>query len=278
MQITGLNETISIDRIPYTREDIIKKNISYYSTDNEVLLAEKWIWEYLMGIYGNGCTVKSFSANVDSDIIDFFICPNNKVLIKKYDVTYDYIKDNNVITEEKTMQLVIIRNSDNINVLSGIAEPSIDFNNKHELYDYLSLDNRFTYWTIPDKNIQISLAGDIAFSDYYPDGYKWPQNSPEFEFPGTDYILVEEKGNYYLTWKIYLKNTKTGEMKLLLESDPYYSESTSYKAYKVIDSERFLYYISKFQSGIEGMGIYNITDDTTVNSQSKFHSGHSGGI
>ncbi|MFA5152132.1 MAG: leucine-rich repeat domain-containing protein [Clostridia bacterium] len=264
MQITGLNETISIDRIPYTREDIIQKNISFHSTDKEVLLAEKWIWEYLMGIYGNGCILKSFSANADSDIVDSFICPDNKVFIKKYDVTYDYIKDNNVITEEKTMQLVIIRNSDNINVLSGIAEPSIDFNNKYELHDYLSLDNRFTYWAIPDKSVQITLEGDIAFSDYFPDGYIGLQNSLKFEFPGTDYVLVEEEGNISLTNNIYLKNTKTGEMKLLLESDPYYSESTLYKAYKVIDSERFLYYISKFQSGIEGMGIYNITDDTTT--------------
>ena len=52
-------------------------------------------------------------------------------------------------------------------------------------------------------------------------------------------------------------------MKLLLES-VYLYDMISYKAYQVIDSERFLYYITMFQSGIEGMGIYNITDDTTT--------------
>ena len=264
MLVTGLNETISIDRIPYTREDIIQKNISFNSTDKEVLLAEKWIWEYLTGKYRSGCILKSFSANTEGDIFDSFICMDNKVLIKKYDVTYEYLEENNVVTENKTIQLIIIRNSDNVNVLSGIDELSIDFNNKNELYNYLSIDNRFTYWAIPDKSIQISLAGDIAFSDYFPDGYIGPQNSLKFEFPGTEYILVEEKGNISLTNNIYLKNTKTGEMKLLLESDPYYLYSTGYKAYQVIDSERFLYYITKFQSGIEGMGIYNITDDTTT--------------
>jgi len=256
MRIIGLDEVISADMIPYTREDIVQKNISFNSEDNEVLLAEKWVWEYLMGKYGSGCVLKSFSAITDGDILDQFICPFNKVLIKKYDITYDFIKENNVVTESKTIQLVIIRNSDNINVLSGIDELAVDFNNKYELYNYLSLDNRFTYWAIPDKSVRFSLIGDIAATDFYPEEKPKTDDSSNYIFPGTDYILVSEDYN------IFLKNTKTGEMKRLKSKYKY--DLIGYKAHQVIDSQRFVYYISMSGAGIYGMAIHNIADDVTT--------------
>jgi hypothetical protein len=253
MRIIGLEEVILSDMIPYTREDIIHENISFNSEDNEVLLAEKWVWEYLTGKYGSSFILKSFSTNADSDIVDSFICPFSKVLIKRYDVIYDFIKENNVVTESKTMQLVIIRNSENINVLSGIDELAIDFSNKNELYNYLSIDNRFTYWKIPDKSVRFSLIGDIAVTDFYPEEKPKADDSSKYAFPGTDYVLVSEEYN------IFLKNTKTGEMKRL--ESKYKYDLTGYKAHQVIDSERYVYFITFHTAGVYGMAIHNITDD-----------------
>ena len=84
------------------------------------------------------------------------------------------------------------------NVLSGIAEPSIDFITSMNCMIIFHLTTGSHNWAIPDKSVQITLEGDIAFLRLFSRWIYRATEQPEIRIFLNRLYLFEEPGNIYL--------------------------------------------------------------------------------
>lgn len=253
LHISNIDGRSYEEKVPHIRKDLVEANISCLIEQDEFYFAENWVREYLKSKYTSSFVLKSFNTKTEEDIIDKYISPYNRVFIKNYLVSFEYKIDDITKTEEKVLKLVVIKTKDNLNVLSGIVESNVNFTIKHDLLNYLSVDDRFTYWNIPDKSVRFSTVGDVAASDFYPEKKPVVEDPDKYIFPGTDYKVVALDGS------IYLENIITGEKKVLKSHNGY--DLVSYGLDRVIDSKRYIY--KEYRYGcVEGLFIHDIIDNS----------------
>ncbi|MFA7673990.1 MAG: leucine-rich repeat domain-containing protein [Clostridia bacterium] len=255
MHISNIYGDYYEEKIPSDRQTIIDKNITYFIEEDEFYFAENWIRKYLLSKYGSSCTITAFKTKAEDDITDGCLCLYNRVFVKNYKVSFQYPSSNGDIVEDKVISLVIIKTEDDLNILSGIEESDIDFSDKRVIYDYLSADDRFTYWYTLDNGMKFASTGDIELSELYPDESTETDDTDKFRFPDTDNQLIESD------YSIYLENIISGERQTLkLRNDV---SGTRYKILCVIDSARYAY-TQLGRYGYEGIFIHNINDGNLI--------------